>query len=208
MKQFYLALNLLFGDLMVNELLQKGRKRYFVIMLFCFLYGGFLLLNFFSQVYSFFWVAEFLGPSNDVNFFDTNNDDLNRHRGVDQFGPQNRVSKDPIVFFISPTNISNLVGGIISFVAAISIFFLIREKDIKEIKHKAASNLLLPEEKKIIDLLKKLNYESTQSKLVKESGLSKVQVHRVIKKLESKGLLEKHNYGLTNKIILKKEIFE
>jgi len=35
-----------------------------------------------------------------------------------------------------------------------------------------------------------------------------VQVHRAIKRLEAKGVLEKHDYGLTNKIILKKEFVE
>ena len=66
----------------------------------------------------------------------------------------------------------------------------------------------MPDEKKIIDVLKASSFESTQSKIVRETGLSKVQAHRAIKRLESKGVLEKHDYGLTNKIILKKELFE
>ncbi|MFH1586999.1 MAG: MarR family transcriptional regulator, partial [Candidatus Diapherotrites archaeon] len=66
----------------------------------------------------------------------------------------------------------------------------------------------LPDEKALIETLKKFNYELTQSQLTKESGLTKVQVHRAVKKLEDKGVLEKHDYGLTNKIILKKELIE
>jgi len=56
--------------------------------------------------------------------------------------------------------------------------------------------------------LRSSHYESTQSRLAKETGLGKVQVHRAIKRLEAKGLIEKHDYGLTNKILLKKELFE
>ena len=71
-----------------------------------------------------------------------------------------------------------------------------------------ASNLLLPEEKKIIDSLMQNNLEATQAKLAKDTGMSKVQTHRAIKKLEAKGILEKHSFGMTNKILLKKELLE
>ena len=69
--------------------------------------------------------------------------------------------------------------------------------------HKITNNLLLPNEMKIYNLLTHSNSGLTQSKITLESGLSKVQVHRVIKKLEDKGLIEKHKYGATNKLFLK-----
>ena len=81
------------------------------------------------------------------------------------------------------------------------------EKEIKAVKQVTTAKLLLPDELAVVDTLKKFDFELTQSKLAKETGLNKVQIHRAIKRLESKGALEKHNYGLTNKIILKKEFF-
>jgi uncharacterized membrane protein len=77
------------------------------------------------------------------------------------------------------------------------------KKNKKEMTHDITNNLLLPNEKKIYDLLKNAPNGITQSKLSLESGLSKVQIHRVIKKLDDKNLIDKRKYGSTNKISLK-----
>jgi uncharacterized membrane protein len=69
--------------------------------------------------------------------------------------------------------------------------------------HKITNNLLLPNEMLVYNLLTNSNNGLTQSKLTLECGLSKVQVHRIVKKLEDKGLIEKHKYGATNKLFLK-----
>ncbi|OQA30230.1 MAG: hypothetical protein BWY55_00933 [archaeon ADurb.Bin336] len=83
-----------------------------------------------------------------------------------------------------------------------------RKNEIKKIKQETTDYLLLPEEKKVIEILKKNDYSLPQNKITKETGLTKVQVHRVLKRLETKGLIEKYEYGLTNKIVLKKEFFD
>jgi len=59
-------------------------------------------------------------------------------------------------------------------------------------------------DKKVISLLKENNGALTQSQLVKEFGMTKVKVHRIIVKLESNKIIEKFKYGQTNKIKLKK----
>ena len=59
------------------------------------------------------------------------------------------------------------------------------------------------EEKMIYDLLNEKNEPMYQSKLVKETGWSKVKMSRVIKKLEKKKLIEKEQKGMTNKIKIK-----
>ncbi|GEM_PF-1493600 len=115
---------------------------------------------------------------------------------------------DPMKEIVSPASLIFIVSGLISLLAGLTIWRFSRERDIQSIKQEAADYLLLPDEKKVISVLKHSGYESTQKKLSTESGLSRVQVHRVIKKLEAKGLLEKHDYGMTNKIILKKDLFE
>ncbi len=101
-----------------------------------------------------------------------------------------------------------LASGIISIIAGLTIWGLTRTKERQAIREDVAENLLLPDEKRVINALKKAGYELTQKRLSAESGLSRVQVHRVVKKLEAKGLLEKHDYGMTNKIVLKREFFE
>ncbi|MFH1224496.1 MAG: MarR family transcriptional regulator [Candidatus Diapherotrites archaeon] len=115
---------------------------------------------------------------------------------------------EPLALLLSPVSLYWLIGGLVSIFAGFAIWSLIREKEIKQIKLETANNLLLPDERKVIDALKGANYEMTQAKLAKETGLGKVQVHRAVKRLEAKGVLEKHGYGLTNKIILKREVFE
>ncbi|MDD5162654.1 MAG: hypothetical protein PHD95_00415 [Candidatus ainarchaeum sp.] len=192
-----------------NETIFRAKKKYFAIMFLCFLFGGFSLISFILQAYTVFWRIELVGfplgerisqslpaEARDLNI------DSNRFDRARFFTP------DPVQALLSPTSLFLIAGAVVSILAGIVIWSLVREKEIKAIKQETTNSLLLPDEKKIIDTLKKANFESTQSKLVKETGLSKVQVHRTIKRLESKGVLEKHNYGLTNKIILKKEFFE
>lgn len=188
-----------------DETIFKVKKRYLAIMLLCFLYGGFSILSFLSQAYTFFWLSELPRPGYEDlnrNVLDSNNFIAERPRGVGV------AARDPMTLLSSPTTLMQLVGGLIAIFAGIAIWKLVRDKEIKTIKQHASDNLLLPDEKRVVDVLKESNYESTQSRIVKQSGLSKVQVHRAIKRLESKGVLEKHGYGLTNKIILKKEFFE
>ncbi|MFH0714584.1 MAG: winged helix-turn-helix transcriptional regulator [Candidatus Diapherotrites archaeon] len=182
----------------------KVKRRYALMMLVCFLYGGFAILFFFFQAYSAVWHADVV-PAFDANrVFDANASfrDANFLRAPREspFNPLDAVS--------SPISIVLLISGIVAILAGFSIWQLIREKEIKKVREEMAENLLLPDEKKIIQALKRNNYEATQAKIAKDSGLSKVQTHRAIKKLEAKGVLEKHSFGMTNKILLKKELIE
>lgn len=187
----------------------RAKKRYFFTMVLCFLYGGFAILTTLFFVYNIFVRPEFIPE----NFFrervfrgppepDIVGGDFNQPV---QFV---KIAFDPIRLVTSPLLVTFLISGIVALGGGIAIWSLAREKEIKSIKQETANHLLLPDEKKVIDCLKNSNFESTQSRLSKETGLNKVQVHRVLKRLESKGILAKHNYGLTNKIILKKEFFE
>lgn len=192
------------------------KKKYLVVMILCFLYGGFAILTTLFFVYNSAIRPEFTPETffqqrfperfpdqnvlaTDSNFFA---DDENRYERFFREPPS------PIRLVSSPILLIFLTSGVIALIAGITIWSLMREKEIKKIREETANHLLLPDEKAVIDSLKKSDYESTQAKLAKETGLNKVQVHRAVKRLESKGVLEKHNYGLTNKIILKKEFFE
>ncbi len=189
------------------------KKHYSLIALLCIIYGGFSLLLFTGQLYTAFWRTDLVGLTQldrpfgavpDLNRLDTNHADLNGLRSE----ILNRINREPLAIIASPTSLFYLFGGIISILAGVSLWRLLHEKEIKKIKEQAASNLLLPEEKKVIDALRAANFESTQSVLTRDTGLNKVQIHRTIGRLEAKGLVEKHPFGMTNKIILKKDVTE
>lgn len=187
------------------ETISKFKHKYVLIMILCFLYGGFCLIMFLSQAYGFFWRTEINTPlepqiiSVDSNAFRPEfREDFNLFR----------VPRDPVALLTSPTSLSLLIGGIISILAGITIWKLTREKEIKKVKYDTTVKLLLPDEKQVIEALKESNNELTQAKIAKNTGLTKVQVHRAIKRLEAKGAIEKHDFGLTNKIILKKDFID
>ncbi len=57
--------------------------------------------------------------------------------------------------------------------------------------------------KKLID-----NKELGQAEIVRETGLAKVKVSRIIKKFEERGIIEKNRIGKINNIKLRKEILD
>ena len=181
------------------------KKRQHIVMWLALLYGGFAIILFGMDLYSMVWFgsAPFLSEGQRIS-------DRNETAPTDS--NHMPAFERPQMGFIraisSPSSIMVLASGLISLAAGVTIWRITREKEIKKIRQEAADYLLLPDEKKVIDVLKHGNYALPQNKITKESGLSKVQVHRVLKRLEAKGLIEKHEYGLTNKIILKKELFE
>ena len=174
----------------------KSDKKYFLLALICFLYAGFALISFTFTVFA--GTTMSVGP-NDMNLIRDNNDfnfPLNG-KGIGKRGI------DPFKIMFGATAVNFLVGGIISLFSGGALAALLLKKEKKQITHKLTNDLLLPNEKKIYTLLANAPNGLTQSKLTLESGLSKVQVHRFIKKLEDKGLIEKHKYGATNKLFLK-----
>ncbi len=98
-----------------------------------------------------------------------------------------------------------LLGSLGIFVGGIA-YYLASTYSEKLRQRESADKLLscLPEEEqKVIRLL--LTGEKLQSQLVRETGLSKVKVHRVLKNLKSKGVVEIEPYGKTNLVKLKLE---
>ncbi len=59
------------------------------------------------------------------------------------------------------------------------------------------------EEKNIYGMLKENEGSMYQSDIIKETGLSKVNVTRLLDKMESKKVLERKRRGMTNIIVLK-----
>ncbi len=197
-----------------NETIFKAKNKPVAVMILCFLYAGFAFITISFLFYNSIVTPNFTPDTffqkgfKDVNAF--SGDDFNQNLlGSKKLSKANGFNLfNPVRFVSSPSLLIFLISGSIALLAGITIWGTVREKEIRSIKRETSNNLLLPDEKALTEALKKSNYELTQAKLVKETGLSKVQVHRAIKRLEAKGVLEKHGYGLTNKIILKREFFE
>jgi hypothetical protein len=177
-------------------------KRYLIIMVLCFVVGGFAITAFFIEAYTNLMGREFMG-------FRPRFDNItNLTDAVRRIDSTQNLSEPPIrgITVMSPFVFVLLISGIVLIIGGIALWSLIREKELKHTKEKLTDLLLLPDEKVVIQELRKSNGEMTQSQLVIKTGLSKVKVHRVVKSLTLKGIIKKYQYGLTNKIILEKEI--
>jgi hypothetical protein len=84
----------------------------------------------------------------------------------------------------------------------IGLYFLNRKKVERLIKDKKQNKHLSPDEKEIVEHLKLNNNSLYQSELTKKLDLSKVQMTRILDKLEAKKVIERKRRGMTNIIIL------
>jgi uncharacterized membrane protein len=102
-----------------------------------------------------------------------------------------------------------LMAGIISWLLLKKKKKVVIKTKAKPVKNKTkiaeVEKYLLENEKKIIsELENESRKELWQKQIQLRTGLSKVKLSRVLKNLESRGLIKKINFGKTNKIILKK----
>jgi uncharacterized membrane protein len=181
------------------------KNRYNAIMWLCILYGGFAIIYFLLDLYSIIWRGSTFFGGEVRGGFEGGQIDANRIIDRNFATPP---QFNPLRLIAAPGSIIILISGITSLLAGITIWRITREKEIKKIRQDAADQFLLPDEKLIIEALKRGGYALTQSALAKETGMNKVQVHRAIKRLEDKQIVEKRDFGVTNKILLKKELFE
>lgn len=177
----------------------ENRKFQIVIMLSCFILSAVFLILFISQIYSFAVpdnppINKINNPDNQSKISSTN-PPINPPAKNDFFKGIPKGS--PLMFVVF------LIGMLVSFSAGLVLYNLLNIKDKKEIKKKIIEEMLLPEEKLIVELLEKNQGEATQKELTLNSNFNKLKVSRVIKRLESLNLIEKFPYGMTNKIKLK-----
>lgn len=71
------------------------------------------------------------------------------------------------------------------------------------INKKAVLGLLEDEEKKIVETIVNHRGKITQANIVRITKIPKIRVFRTLKRLEQRGIVEKHPYGKTNIIVLK-----
>ncbi|MBT4175133.1 hypothetical protein HOC80_00335 [archaeon] len=99
---------------------------------------------------------------------------------------------------------------VISLLSGMALMKVKEHHIVKEVEKKAeneiSEDVLLPEEKKVVHILEDNDDAMTQKELVNESKLSKVKIHRILKRLETKKVVKKFSYGMTNRIKLIKKL--
>jgi uncharacterized membrane protein len=191
--------------------MEKGYKKYATVMILCFLFGGFSLILYLLMLYSVFWQNEMIlgirrdGDILNVPVFANQLGNVSGNMSLPPMDPERRfIIANPSSLLLSPFSIAFLVMGIVSILAGISIWNLIREREIKSTKKAMLDVFLLPEEKKVLSEIERYGGSLTQNELVKTTGFSRVKIHRLVRSLENKKLIMKQEYGMTNKIVLKK----
>lgn len=197
----------------MKQVEKRNNKRtfYWTVAILCLIYGGVSLILSVQQAYFLHGREHIFSPSNftrDIpRTISQNNfphDNLTRNISSRQPVPAEERFRAPFML----TLFTSFFGSLVSILAGISLLNLLRKKETKEIKKDIIEAMILPDEKFVIHELEKSNGEITQSELVKRTKLSKVKVHRIIKRLESLEIVKKYPYGLTNKIKLEKHIWD
>lgn len=179
-----------------------NKRLYSIIMIACFIYSGLSLALFIFQVTSVAKVSSFESFLSEVfNTKDVYLEDILEDKNYFQTLLQYNLIE--IAFYSSL--VLSFLGFLITLIAGLYLLQLMKHKDIQVFKKSFIESVTTSEEKIIIQELEKNNNELTQSELVKKSGLSKVKVHRIIKRLERLKIIEKFPYGMTNKIKLKEK---
>lgn len=181
--------------------MKRKYLKYSIVMILLFLIGGFSLILYVLQLYSAFWGSEtftLIRERMSPNYSSAPNGSFVGERFIQLSSPEAALT--------SPLSLMLLFVGITSTLGGISIWQLTREKELKSVKESITSLLLTPEEKAIIEELKKANGKLNQNQLVKNTGFSKVKVHRALARLETRKIVKKYPYGLTNKIVLEKTV--
>jgi uncharacterized membrane protein len=189
-----------------GETMEKRYKKYILVMILCFLFGGFSLIFYLLQVYSVIWhadlVSEIIQERGNLSIPVLSTQP--REGNISGFDRRPPALENNSLLLFSPFSLILLFTGIISLIAGFSIWNLVREREIKSAKKKVLDALLLPEEKKVMDEIEKHGGSLRQNEISRNTGFSRVKVHRIVKNLEKKNLIIKQQYGMTNKIIIKK----
>ena len=92
--------------------------------------------------------------------------------------------------------------SVVSIGAGIALMDTLRAMETKELTKKVMDSMITPDEKAVIEELSLGGGALTQSEIVRRTALSKVKVHRILRRLEQLGIISKYPYGVTNKIVL------
>lgn len=98
---------------------------------------------------------------------------------------------------------SGIVGYII-FSITILIFIIFYFNQSRTKKYSEAINKMSNEEKIIIKKIIDTNGPTYQADLIRDTGFSKVRIVRILRRLESRDLIERKRRGMSNVVFLNK----
>jgi uncharacterized membrane protein len=173
-----------------NKLKQAN---YNVLAIICIIFGGFAVILYMYQLYGFIFFENRKIDQN-LNFIQRSN-----------MTERSRMVRRPLEFLFSPFSITLLILGFLSIFSGVSILSILRVKDIDKTKNDVVNMFLTPEEKTVIQVIQKNGGSLTQNEISKITGFSRVKVHRIVKGLEMKNIIEKREFGMTNKLWLKED---
>ncbi|MEM0465281.1 MAG: winged helix-turn-helix transcriptional regulator [Candidatus Pacearchaeota archaeon] len=110
----------------------------------------------------------------------------------------------PLWFIVVSTASLGLFVGLITYYIFSNNFM----KERIEKNYLKILDFLDEENREILKLIIKNNGEINQSYLTKSIGINKVKVSRIVSKMIKKGILQKEKRGMTNKLILNKDLKE
>lgn len=176
-----------------------NQKLYFTVMILCFMLGGFNIIS--SILTLDIGISDLRLLNNSTN--QTICDNCTFNQSFPNPRPRNDFFREAGFNLLISNSYISMANGLIFIAAGVIIYLLMRKKEKKILKQNLMDSMLQPPELSIIKFLEENDGKATQNELVKELGFTKVIVSRGIKSLESKKLIEKTKYGMTNKIILK-----
>jgi uncharacterized membrane protein len=179
------------------------KMKFMAVMIACFIFGGYFLVNFVSQMYDFWYRNAMMDRMNLSEPFPSDGNFSPQGGNFTQFPRDFRGIQFNRQF--PGESLIDLLGGIVFIIAGISMWCLIREKETGLLREEVEKALLLPEEKEIMDELKKSGGEMTQKELSNRTGIPKVKLHRVLSKMEKKSVLKRYPYGMTKKVVIEKK---
>ncbi len=198
-------------------------KWHVIIMILCFIYGGVSLVVFAFQSNSLIHAEKLEQQINEklkqninektepeilIKETDLNTSQKVAFEKLGAYKSKKGFWGDIRTNLFYPIIIISLLGSIISILAGLSLMDLLKKKERKELTKSVIDTMTTPEEKLVIKELEEADGELMQSELVKKTNLSKVKVHRIIKRLEQLKIVSKYPYGITNKIKLEKGIYK
>lgn len=91
-------------------------------------------------------------------------------------------------------------GGAVLGAVALYLFYEKTKPSEREYDASLALSLMEKEEGKVVNRIVEEGGRITQSEISRIEGIGKVKAHRILRKLEKKGLLKREQYGKTNMV--------
>ena len=132
------------------------------------------------------------------------------------------VAVGPLSYYLSSKKIDSKIENNMSTIIKLLNSNMEQNKEIdRKIKHKSDNSdplktdskaivmkILNPNERKLLQKLTEKDGSIFQSELSKNGSMTKLNVHRAVKSLEQKGVVIIENHGMTNQIVISKEMKE